>query len=149
MKHKNTRRWVKGWIDPAAIIHMASLWSPACLATNIPLLLPPGPSRSPSLSVHALRDLFEFSVDMTLFHVQKDSLVKLFKIAEKYPGKKESRDWQQSLNYLKKEFQESSKTWNQLIEDIEDLNPVFKFFWWKGNPGKPSDEEFEAMLKKG
>ena len=146
MKHKNTRRWVKGWIDPAAIIHMASLWSPACLATNIPLLLPPGPSRSPSLSVHALRDLFEFSVDMTLFHVQKDSLVKLFK---KDPETQKSRDWQQSLNYLKKEFQESSKTWNQLIEDIEDLSPVFKFFWWKGNPGKPSVEKFEKDLADG
>ena len=128
---------------------MASLWSPACLATNIPLLLPPGLSRSPSLSVHALRDLFEFSVDMTLFHVQKDSLVKLFKIAEKDPETQKSRDWQQSLTYLKKEFQASSKTWNQLIEDIEDLSPVFKFFWWKGNPGKPSDEKFEAMLAYG
>ena len=148
MKHKNTRRWVKGWIDPAAIIHMASLWSPACLATNIPLLLPPGPSRSPSLSVHALRDLFEFSVDMTLFHVQKDSLVKLL-IAEQDPGKKESRDWQQSLNYLKKEFEASSKTWSQLIEDIEDLSPVFKFFWWKGNPGKPPEETFEKKLADG
>jgi hypothetical protein len=94
---------------------------------------------------------------MTLFHVQKDSLVKLFRMD---PGKKESRDfwtgtgskkedWQQSLTYLKKEFQASSKTWNQLIEDIEDLSPVFKFFWWKGNPGKPSDEKFEKDLADG
>ena len=86
---------------------------------------------------------------MTLFHVQKDSLVKLFKIAEKDPEKKESRDWQQSLNYLKKEFEASSKTWSQLIEDIEDLSPVFKFFWWKGIPGKPSDEKFEKDLADG
>ena len=83
---------------------------------------------------------------MTLFHVQKDSLVKLFK---KDPETQKSRDWQQSLNYLKKEFQASSKTWNQLIEDIEDLSPVFKFFWWKGNPGKPPEETFEKKLADG
>jgi hypothetical protein len=50
---------------------------------------------------------------------------------------------------LKKEFEPSSKTWSQLIEDIADLSPVFKFFWLKGNPGKPSDETFEKMLADG
>ncbi len=91
--------------------------------------------------------MFEFSVNMRLFHVQKRSLVQLFQKAEKEPDVKKSREWHQSLKHLK-EFQTSYKTWSKLFD--EDLGPVFKFFWSKGNRDEKSHEKkFEEMLKKG
>ena len=51
------------------LVHIASLWSLACLATNIPL--------RHSLSVQTLRALIDSSVDMTRFEVQRKDVSKI------------------------------------------------------------------------
>jgi hypothetical protein len=90
------------------------------LATNTPLLVPP-------ISVHALRSLFEFSVDMTRFDVSREGLVDFW--IQYYS--KEPRKGPKSIPEPFQKGFESNKTWSSLIERIKKKNPVFGFFWNK------------------